>query len=269
MEKIKSKEVVVVKSIAFRHRLIGAIFIISLGIIIIPTIFDKPAVDTLAVKESLPAAPSHEKWQDLSEIDYSFTELVGDLQAEEAAAPAPMPTPEPPTALAQATLETTPIELEPTTASPEPLAPLVIQDVTAPEIKAPEIKAPAVSATPPSPPAAPLNLAQYPAEPRPSPEKKAAPATAQAPATDVIKTAESVIVKNTWAVQLGAFSKSENAEALLKRLQEKGYAAYIEPMTGKSLTRVLVGVEADQKKAAQLLTELDRDLHLKGILVKL
>jgi DedD protein len=246
------------KNMTFKHRLIGAIFIISLGIIIIPAVFDSPALDTLTVKESLPAEPEHAQWQDLQEIEYSFTELVGDLQAEEGHI----------TESLESLAQQAPVNDEPADETimlaqqSNTLAPVV--NVT-PQSNAPveaatvATAAPTTAATPtPTPTTTPTTT------PVASPKPTIAPVQAE----DVVASTEKLIANNTWAVQLGAFSKTENAQNLVESLKSKGYAAYIHQMADSKLSRVLVGVEADQNKAAALLSELDQSMHLKGILIK-
>jgi DedD protein len=218
-------------NITFKHRLIGAIFLVSLAVIIIPALFDTPRVDSLSSAESLPEAPLQAAWEELDKIEYTFSELPA---AEE---------------LALAPVET-PSEIEPT---PEIVA------VVAPQHGA--------GSTPNS------ESTHNSEKPAPAPESKLAVASIHIPGPQVeepvvIAATEKLIVENAWAVQLGAFSKPENAQALVKRLQDKGYDAYIEEMASAKLTRVLVGIKENKQQASELLTELDKDMQLKGIVVK-
>ncbi len=70
-----------------------------------------------------------------------------------------------------------------------------------------------------------------------------------------------------WVVQVGSFSNSENAEKLVKELQTNKYAAFTDQVDvqGKILYRVLVGPEADKKRAEQLLEKLNRLLKPKKL----
>lgn len=73
-----------------------------------------------------------------------------------------------------------------------------------------------------------------------------------------------------WAVQLASFSQIENADRLVKKLQEQRFPAYIQIMKtskGKRITRVLVGPELDRNDAQQLLTKLEKLTQLQGIVV--
>jgi len=206
------------KNIAFKHRIIGAIFIISLGVIIIPAILDRPAIDTPGMQENLPAAPSSSQLQSLDEVDYSFTELVDDLREQEVNHGA--------TQTSDSSDEDPVI-----TDAIHDLAPLAMVDEEEIIITEPQT-------------------------------------TAAAPVVDIVAQTELLIVEDMWAVQLGAFSKSENAQALMERLQGRGYAAYVQELSGTQLTRVLVGSEAEQGQAAEILAELDDSMNLKGIIVK-
>jgi len=98
------------------------------------------------------------------------------------------------------------------------------------------------------------------------------------PKTDTQADADTPIAKNTprvgltaWVIQVGSFSNQANAEGLVKKLQKKKFPAFLEQtdVKGKTLYRVRVGPEIDQKLAQQLLKKLDRTLKpmkLKGTL---
>jgi len=88
--------------------------------------------------------------------------------------------------------------------------------------------------------------------------KKAAPAK---PAKD------QRVGLTAWAVQLGSFSKSENAAALRDRLQASGYTAFVAPSYGKSgkMTRVYVGPELARDEAEATLKKLRDEKALRGM----
>lgn len=100
----------------------------------------------------------------------------------------------------------------------------------------------------------------------------APPATRSAkPAAKPKPAKKSPRVSNNWVIQLGSFSRRSNAEKLVGQLQAKGFSASIEPVKvkGKALYRVVVGPEADRRKAEKLLARLNREvkpLKLKGAL---
>lgn len=73
-----------------------------------------------------------------------------------------------------------------------------------------------------------------------------------------------------WAVQLGSFSNSANAVALRDSLRSKGYAAFLETVRVKKgkVTRLYVGPELLRAKATASRKRLEKDVDLKGIVVR-
>ncbi len=74
---------------------------------------------------------------------------------------------------------------------------------------------------------------------------------------------------SAWIIQVGSFSKRENAEKLVTRLRGKSFSADIEQASvkGRTMYRVLVGPEIDRKRAETMLARLNREvkaLKLKG-----
>ncbi len=88
--------------------------------------------------------------------------------------------------------------------------------------------------------------------------------------TAVDKTKNVAPNPESWAVQLGSFSDKLNAENLTKKLQAEGFSAYTH--TSKTshgdLIRVLVGPELRRTDAENLLTKLQKQLNLQGMIVK-
>ena len=73
-----------------------------------------------------------------------------------------------------------------------------------------------------------------------------------------------------WAIQLGSFSSEENAKLLEQRLKGQGFKAFVEKlyMRPGTVFRVRVGPELDEAKAKQLQARLEKEISLKGILVR-
>ena len=73
-----------------------------------------------------------------------------------------------------------------------------------------------------------------------------------------------------WAIQLGSFSSEENAKLLEQRLKNQGFKAFVEKlyMRPGTVFRVRVGPELDEAKAKQLQARLEKEISLKGILVR-
>jgi len=72
-----------------------------------------------------------------------------------------------------------------------------------------------------------------------------------------------------WMIQLGSFRKSENALALRKRLQSKGYPAFVESGSSAqgTVSRVFVGPMPDRQQAKVSAAKLRREMALEGIVV--
>lgn len=75
---------------------------------------------------------------------------------------------------------------------------------------------------------------------------------------------------NAWVIQLGSFASEQNARDLEARLQKEGYAAFVEKIgTGEEQKfRVRVGPELLRAKADQAREKLEKELNLKGIVVR-
>ena len=67
------------------------------------------------------------------------------------------------------------------------------------------------------------------------------------------------------AVQLGSFSKADNARGLRDKLVAGGYTAFV--TTSGSVTRVYVGPQSSRAEAEKVLKKLLADTKLKGIVV--
>lgn len=136
---------------------------------------------------------------------------------------------------------------------PEPESPPVM---TEPET-VPEAEAPPAPAAEPAP--VEETAEQPPAvDPEPAPvDEPAAPAIESAAVTG-------------WVIQLGSFSKRENAQGLEKKLREAGYPAYVEPLQQNGVTsyRVRVGPEVMRSEADKLRDQINKRFELNGIVVR-
>ncbi|MEJ1489292.1 MAG: SPOR domain-containing protein [Candidatus Sedimenticola sp. (ex Thyasira tokunagai)] len=89
------------------------------------------------------------------------------------------------------------------------------------------------------------------------------------PATQV----EPRVGLSAWVVQVGSFSKRENAARVEKQLKRDKFPAFIEQVgiDGKNLFRVKVGPEVDHKLAEDLLRRVNKalaSLKLEGSLTR-
>jgi DedD protein len=100
------------------------------------------------------------------------------------------------------------------------------------------------------------------------------PTTAKSLAAAVAEAKKPVVEPKTnpklvrWYIQLGSFSKKENAMSLWESLREQGLAASLDTVqTDKGISyRLKVGPELDGKKAAAMKQRLDKQ-NIKAILI--
>ena len=90
--------------------------------------------------------------------------------------------------------------------------------------------------------------------------------------TDVTNTSDTMqrVGVNAWVVQLGSFASEQNAKDLESRLRKEGYAAFVEKLGSGTdqKYRVRVGPELVRAKAQEARDKLEKDLNLKGIVVR-
>ena len=133
--------------------------------------------------------------------------------------------------------------------------------VTQPPVDAParvvplEADAKVPASAPAAPPAPPAEASTKPSA---APAKSPSKASTRTPT----KTASRA---GTFAVQLGSFSKADNAEGLRDKLLADGYAAFIE--TSGSVTRVYVGPQSSRAEAEKMVQKLLTETKLRGIVV--
>ena len=103
----------------------------------------------------------------------------------------------------------------------------------------------------------------------PSAGSAPAPATRKPDDGSAEKQAVETSATGGWMIQLGSFLKSENALALSKRLQADGYPAFVEtgPSAQGEVSRVFVGPIPDREQAKRSAVELRREMALEGIVV--
>lgn len=89
------------------------------------------------------------------------------------------------------------------------------------------------------------------------------------PKDEKIKVKESKNPLSAWVVQVGSFSKNENAILLRDQLRKSGYPAYVQ--TGKKndsvLFRVRVGPELDLQRARSQRDKIAKKFSVKAIVI--
>jgi DedD protein len=97
------------------------------------------------------------------------------------------------------------------------------------------------------------------------------PATSEATraAAPVAKPREVSTGQPGWTVQIAALNERNAADAIVKRLSSKGYAAYVfEPVDGTSVYRVRVGKFGTRHEAETLKTKLEREEQFKPFVTR-
>lgn len=145
---------------------------------------------------------------------------------------------------------------------PEPIEPLAATDPA--EQMPPE--APVVE--PESPPVPDPEEPVAEAEPGQPPVQEPEPPAALVEETPPPATKTAAVA--AWVIQLGSFSRQENAEGLEKKLREAGYPAFVEPLQQDGVTsyRVRVGPEITRSEADKLRDQINKQFELNGIVVR-
>ncbi len=73
-----------------------------------------------------------------------------------------------------------------------------------------------------------------------------------------------------WVVQVGSFSRRENAVALEARLKTRGFSAFVEELTRdkKTIYRVRIGPELSKDKAIAVRDQVQKESQLDGVVVR-
>jgi DedD protein len=201
-----------------KQRLVGTIVLGALALILIPLLLDGEGVEPPPMSATIPPAPV---------IDT-----------------APLPQPERPEILADASL-------------PE-VAPTADALAAAPE-------------SPPAPTVEPTSTAAETTDTITATTPEESNATAAVPAADSGEPQLNARgLPEAWTVRLGSFGDRANADALVKRLVAAGHKAYIRPVpSGQgTLNGVFVGPVLTRNEAASLQRELAAAFQLEGIVLQ-
>ncbi|WP_158773165.1 SPOR domain-containing protein [Cobetia sp. L2A1] len=106
------------------------------------------------------------------------------------------------------------------------------------------------------------------AKPESKPEPKSAPKATPTPKPKAVAPASAPSSSaGGWAVQVGSFGESSNAERLQQELQGKGFAAY-RVARGSKLTVVFVGPYTSSEIGESARSRLQEQVNIKGLLVR-
>lgn len=113
----------------------------------------------------------------------------------------------------------------------------------------------------PGPQAAPVTP-----EPDVPPQQSAQSAEPEAPAPATPDTAQESVA---WVVQVGSFSRSENALALRDKLRGAGFTAFVEKLIidDANVYRVRIGPELKREAAESQLNKLQREMKMEGLVM--
>lgn len=78
---------------------------------------------------------------------------------------------------------------------------------------------------------------------------------------------ETKVYSNVWMVQLGTFSKRENAYALRDRLRELGVNGHTKPVKSSDAIRVFAGPYVTKKEALRIKRKLDAEFKVDSLVV--
>lgn len=89
-------------------------------------------------------------------------------------------------------------------------------------------------------------------------------------AAQAVSLDEQRILPKAWVVQVASFRSEESADGLKKKLQLRGYKAYVEKqsLSGRPLYRVMVGPKLNQEQAATIRDEIETEFRLKGLVMR-
>lgn len=155
-------------------------------------------------------------------------------------------------------------------APPMPVAPpmpdVALEPVEVPE-PAPAPEAPEIVEAPGAVIAAPESARpSQPITSLPEAEPEPEAPVAVAPATPEDSHLDAAGLPVSWSIQLASLSNRANAEALVKRLRGAGYNGYLR--TVDDMNRVFVGPLIERKEAERVRDQLQRQLQLKGFVVR-
>ncbi len=245
---------------SLKQKLVGAAVLIALAVIFIPMLLDGGKKDDGATMQiDVPQKPVYQipnRLEQASAPTETVQVPVPPPAAEQpGAAPAPAPTatttaPARPAAPAAgaASAGTAAAPSKPSTASgqPAPATGVVVTPLTGkPDAPKPEAIAAAPATTQPA--------ATQPSATKPAPATAASAASSGA----------------GFVVQVGSFSKQENAASLKDRLAASGFPAFVEATgaKGKEIYRVKVGPRPSREAADDLRQKLIDNQKIEGIIV--
>lgn len=214
----------------FQNRLVGAVIIVAVGVIVLPSLFDGKKKHYEEEFAAIPLVPKEGDDQDteiLPSVNHNLPPATNDEpgnQGQTAATDDPQTVEPPP--LVSTTTGAAPVDIQP-------------------EVAPPPVK---------------------PTSPVGKPETKPATPTTAAKPAEQEKPKDKPPVGQAYIVQLGALKNADKVNELVATLRLSGYRVYTIPATpvqGK-ITRLVVGPETSKQKLEAALPELNRLTGLSG-----
>ncbi|HEJ9411981.1 TPA: cell division protein DedD [Proteus mirabilis] len=212
----------------FQNRLVGAVVLVAVGVIFLPTLFDGDKKYNEDQFASIPLVPK-----------------PGDEQDIESIAP-----------IEQTTTPSTPSEGASEAMISEAVTGVEQPQVSTPEVSEPQVSTPEVSepqVAPSTPVVEPPKVVNPPVEPPTTPTPPAVPETT-APKGEA------------WVVQLGALKNAAKVEEIIAKMHLSGYPVYTvpaRPVSGK-VTRIYIGPNASKAELQAMLPRLKELTGLQG-----
>ena len=205
-----------------KQRLVGAFVILSLAVIFLPMLFDKPHREGAAVVEQVPPRPMRETVVISKPRASDYERRVVESEYPESKLPQLVP--------AQSLSKSSVQELEQTKAATDSSEGASIQAQS--ETKGTSETKPVVESS---------DVAKRPVETK--------------------------VYNNVWMVQLGTFSKKENAFALRDKLRGLGIEGHTKPVKSGSAVRVFAGPFVTKKEALRIKRKVDAEFKVDSLVV--
>lgn len=268
-----------------KQRIIGAVVLVSLGIIFVPMLLTgKDDFTSDELKTNIPPMPMYEIKAPhvLLLPSEASSELVADSLAIQSASSSPEPLPsedlssdklpssdalssEQASKVAQLDADVTPEKASKERKTDESKPEDSVTATPVPE-KTPIVKQPIVKQSIKATPAA----SDAKTKPALTPTLTSPPAKAQAPVTTVAAVTVKEPIVSGWVVQIGSFSVERNAVKLRDKLRKKGHASFVESFKKNNgmIFRVRVGPELTKDLAENLNKKLNQETKLKGLVMR-
>ncbi len=211
-----------------KQRLVGAFVILSLAVIFLPMLFDKPHREGAAAVEQVPPRPMRE------------TVVISKPRASD--------------------YEKRTVESEVANSKLPQLVPAQIATQSAGQEQEQEPKPKPADVASDSSRIASVDTQE-------KTEDKVESGSSVEPVKESPRAVEEKVYNNVWMVQLGTFSKKENAYALRDRLRALGIEGHTKPIKSGTAVRVFAGPFVTKKEALRIKRKVDAEFKVDSLVV--